>query len=161
MVDDTPMGNTPPMNFSFNAFKIEPIFFWAHQMFRTTEQQFNEQTAQMDAARKEQAAQLVETKKNQATLMADFRVLMVNTGFPAPAPIPAPVLPVAFPAPAFTSTVERREIFPKLFTFHGIKMEFQPWYFQTRAKLQVDCTHLSEKNKFFYIHSKLKDKALN
>ena len=40
-------------------------------------------------------------------------------------------------------------------------MEFQPWYLQTRAKLQVDCTHLSEKDNFFYIHNKLKDKALN
>ena len=120
------MGNTPLMNFSFNAFEIEPIFFWAHQMFRTTEQRFNEQAVQMDAARKEQAAQLAEAKRDQATLMADFRALMVNTGLPAPAPAPAPVPPVAFPAPAFTSTVERREILPKLFTFHKVKMEFQP-----------------------------------
>ena len=155
------MGNTPPMNFSFNAPEIEPILFWAHQMFRTTEQRFNEQAAQMDAARKKQAAQLAETKKNQAALMADFRALMVNTGFPTPASVLAPVLPVAFPAPAFTSTVERREIFPKLPTFHGVKVEFQPWYLQARAKLQVDCTHISQRNKFFYIHSKLKDKIFN
>ena len=161
MADDTPMGNTPPMNFSFNAPEIEPIPFWAHQMFRTTEQRFNEQAAQMDAARKKQAAQLAEAKKNQAALMADFRALMANTGLPAPAPAPTPVFPVAFPAPAFTSTVERREILPKLPTFHGVKMEFQPWYLQARAKLQVDCTHLSEKNEFFYIHSRLKDKTFS
>ena len=107
------MGNTPPMNFSFNAPEIEPIPSWAHQMFRATEQRFNEQAVQMDAARKKQAAQLAETKKNQAALMADFRTLMANAGPPAPAPAPAPVFPVAFPAPAFTS-VERREILPKL-----------------------------------------------
>ena len=40
-------------------------------------------------------------------------------------------------------------------------MEFQPWYLQARAKLQVDCTHISQRNKFFYIHSKLKDKIFN
>ena len=87
MADDTPMGNTPPMNFSPNAPEIEPIFFWAHQMFRTTEQRFNEQAAQMDAARKKQAVQLAEAKRNQAALMADFRTLMINTGLPAPAPM--------------------------------------------------------------------------
>ena len=94
------MGNTPLMNFSPNAPEIEPIFSWAHQMFRTTEQRFNEQAIQMDAAKKKQAAQLAETKRDQATLMADFRALMVNTGPPAPAPAPVPVPPVASPAPA-------------------------------------------------------------
>ena len=37
----------------------------------------------------------------------------------------------------------------------------QPWYFQIRVKFQMDFTHLSERNRFFYINNKLKNKILN
>ena len=61
----------------------------------------------------------------------------------------------------FTFTTERIEIFPKLFIYHGIKKEFQPWYLQILVKLQVDFIHLSERDRFLYIHNKLKNKLLN
>ena len=41
------------------------------------------------------------------------------------------------------------------------KKKFQPWYFQIRTKSQVDFTHLSERDRFFYIYNKLKNKNLN
>ena len=37
----------------------------------------------------------------------------------------------------------------------------QQWYFQIQVKFQMDFTHLSEGDRFFYIHSKLKNKIFN
>ena len=162
MVDDIPMGNaffiSTPLSFS----PIETIFSWVRQMFEAIEQKLNEQAIQMVEFKKEQTTDKVELKKEQAALMADFRIIMLELKTPsAPAPVTTPtqIPPVAIPTLIFT--YERREVLPKLFTYHGVKMEFQPWYFQARAKFQVDFTHLSERDRFFSIHSKRKDKIFN
>ena len=65
--------------------------------------------------------------------MVDFRIILLKSKIQL-IPITTPVFAVAFPTPVFTFTTERKEIFPKLFEYHGIKVEFQPWYFQVRAK---------------------------
>ena len=91
--------------------------------------------------------------------MADIRVIILESKVPPSALIPAPTPAPPVALPAFIFTYERREVFPKLFIYHGVKMEFQPWYFQARTKFQVDYTHLSERDRFFYIHSKLKNKV--
>ena len=90
--------------------------------------------------------------------MADFRIIILKSRVPpASTFIPAPALapPVTFLA--FIFTFARRWVLPKLFTYHGVKKEFQPWYFQVRAKLQVDFTHLSERN-YFFLHPYLTEK---
>ena len=153
------MGNAP-LNTPF--LPIETIPAWARQMFGATEQKLNEHAVQMAESRREQAADKAELRKEQAALMADFRAIILESRAPpapAPTPAPTPAPPVAPPAP--TLTYERREVLPKLPTYHGVKVEFQPWYLQARAKLQVDLTHLSERDRFFYIHSRLRDKALS
>ena len=152
MVDDIPMGNALFINTPFSPSPIETILFWARQMFGATEQRLNEHAAQITEFRREQAIDKTELKKKQAALMADFRIIILEPRAPPTPtfiPAPTPAFPVTFPAFAFIFTTERKEIFPKLFTYHGIKKEFQPWYFQVRAKLQVDFTHLSERNPFF------------
>ena len=76
--------------------------------------------------RREQAADKAELKRKHATQMVDFRTILLESRIqPATTPVP----PVTFPTPAFTFTTERRELFPKLPTYHGVKVEFQPWYF--------------------------------
>ena len=149
------MGNALFINTAFSPSPIETIIFLVRQMFGVTEQRLNEYAIQMVEFKREQAVDKAEFKREQAALMADFRIIILESRVP-----PTPALPVAFPAPAFTFTTERKEIFPKLPTYHRVKREFQPWYFQVRVKLQVDFTHLSERNRFFYIHSKLRDKIL-
>ena len=163
MVDDIPMGNAPFINIPSSSSPIETIPSWARQMFGATEQKLNEHAVQMAEFKREQETDRAELKKEQKSLMADFRVIMFESKTPpAPAPIPAPTPapPVASPAPAFTFTTERKEILPKLPTYHGVKKEFQPWYFQARTKFQVDFTHLSDRDRFFYIHNRQKDKTL-
>ena len=86
-------------------------------------------------------------KKKQTAQMAEFRTIILESKVqPAPVTTPPPVFPVVSPTPIFTSITERREKFPKKITYHGVKREFQPWYFQIRVKLQMDFTHLSEQD---------------
>ena len=72
----------------------------------------------------------------------------------------APTVPAAPSIPVFIPTILselRRKIFPKLFTYHGIKAEFRLWFTQAQTKLNVDLKHFSETERFWYIHSRLKD----
>ena len=39
--------------------------------------------------------------------------------------------------------------------------KIQPWYLHARVKFQVDFTHLSERDKFFYIHKKKIESSAN
>ena len=156
MVDDIPMGNALLISTPFSPSPIETILFWARHIFGIIEQKLNEQAIQMAEFKREQTTDKAELKKEHATQMADFRTILLKSKIqPAATPIP----PVAFPIPAFTFTTERKKIFPNLPTYHGVK-KIQPWYFQVRAKFQMDFTHLSERNRFFYIHNKLKNKIL-
>ena len=66
-----------------------------------------------------------ETKKNQTVIMAEFRNMILESKI-QPTPAITPVFPVAFPTPIFTFTHERRDIFPKVFTYYGVKKDFQP-----------------------------------
>ena len=143
MVDDIPTGNAPFISTLSSPSPIETIPSWARQTFGATEQRLNEHAVQMAEARREQAADKAELRKEQAALMADFRAIILESRAPPPAPIPTPTPapPVAPPAPTPTFIAERREVLPKLPTYHGVKVEFQPWYLQARAKLQVDPTH--------------------
>ena len=45
-------------------------------------------------------------------------------------------------------------------TYHGIKTKFRLWFTQTQTKLNVDLKHFSESKRFWYIHNRLKKKAL-
>ena len=111
----------------------DPVPSWAHQFYRAMEFRMNEQ-------------------------MAEIRVSIRTQ--PAPA---APLAPAAPPAPAFTFTIPsepRREIFPKLPTYHGIKTKFRFWFTQAQTKLSVDLKHFSESERFWYIHNRLREKTL-
>ena len=111
----------------------DPVPSWAHQFYRAMESKMNEQ-------------------------MAEIRVSIRTP--PAPA---APLAPAAPPVPAFTPTIPsepRREILPKLPIYHGIKTKFRPWLAQAQTKFNVDLKHFSESERFWYIHNRLKEKAL-
>lgn len=66
--------------------------------------------------------------------------------------------PTPVPATAI-SNAPRKEILPELATFSGTKSEFRPWLTQAHAKLDVDLKQLSESERFWYIHSRLREKA--
>ena len=53
--------------------------------------------------------------------MADFRTILLKSKIQL---ITTPVFPVAFPTFVFIFTTERKEIFLKLPTYHGIKKKF-------------------------------------
>ena len=93
-------------------------------MFKFIEQRFNEQTVELIEAKKKQTVDKIESKKRQSVLMADIRIIILETKIhpiTVTAPVTTPVFPVAFPVFAPTFTTERKEIFPKLPTYHGIK----------------------------------------
>ena len=76
---------------------------------------------------------------------------------------PAPAVPAIPSAPAFIPTTPsefRKKTFPKLPIYHGIKTEFRFWFTQAQTKLNVDSKHFSETERFWYIHSRLKEKVL-
>ena len=98
-------------------------------------------------------------EKKHATQMADFRTTLLKSKV-QPTPVTTPVFPVAFPTFAFTFTTERKKN-PEIIYILWNQKIFQPWYLQVRTKFQVDFTHLSERDRFFYIHNKLKNKILN
>ena len=127
------MGNAPFISTFFSFSPIETIFFWARQMFGATEQKLNEYVVQMAETKKKTLVDKVETKRKQSAFMADIRIIILETRI-YPVTAPTSVFPVASPAPTFTFFTERREVFPKIFIYHGVKKEFQPWYFQIRAK---------------------------
>ena len=55
-------------------------------------------------------ADKTETKKIQAALMADIRIIILKTRIhPAPAIAPTPIFPALSPVPIFTSFTERKE----------------------------------------------------
>ena len=91
--------------------------------------------------------------------MAEFRIILLKSSVQL-APVTTSILPAASPIFALTFTTERKEIFPKLLTYHEMKkkLKIQPWYLQIRVKFQMDFNHLSERNRFFYIDNKLKNK---
>ena len=125
--------NDTPMNDTPETGGVDTIPAWAHQFYRTMESKMNEQMAEIRAS--------------------------IRT---PPAPT-VPLAPAAPPAPAFTPTIfsePRKEIFPKLLTYHGIKTEFRPWLTQAQTKLNVDLKHFSESERFWYIHNRLKEKTL-
>ena len=62
MIDNIPMCNVFLMNI-FIAPEIETMFFWARQMFQTTEQKLNEQSVEIVKIREKQTVQMVEAKK--------------------------------------------------------------------------------------------------
>ena len=93
----------------------------------------DEQTIQMAEFKKEKTTDKTELKKN-AVPMADFRTILLKSKIH---PAATPVSPVAFPT--FIFTFERREVFLKLFIYHGVKKEFQFWYFQIR----INCKWIS------------------
>ena len=82
-----------------------------------------------------------ESKKN-AVLIPDIRIIILETKI-HPTPVTAPTH-------IFIFFIERREIVSKLFTYYGVEKEFQPWYFQIRVTLQMDFTHVSERDNFIY-----------
>ena len=74
--------------------------------------------------KKKQVTDKIELKKkhamHDATQIVDFQIILLKLKI-LPALITTPVFPVAFPIFVFTFTTERKKIFPKLFTYHGIK----------------------------------------
>ena len=140
MVNDIPMGNASFISTFFSFSPIESIPFWARQMFEVIEQKLNEQTIQMAKFKKEQAIDKAELKKKIATQIVEFRTILLKSKAP-PTPITTPVFPVAFPTPAFTFSTERKKKIPEATYILWNPKKNQPWYFQVRAKLQVDFTH--------------------
>ena len=156
MVDDIPMGNALFTIFFFSPIEIIP--FLVRQMFGVIERKMNDQITQ-------QTVDKIETRKKQTVLMAEFRILILVSAKIPPTLTATPVFPapfiIPFAVPIFTPTIERRKIFPEFFLYHGDKKDFQPWYFQIKMKLQMDFIYLSGRDRFFYIHNKLKNKILN
>ncbi len=58
------------------------------------------------------------------------------------------------------SFVRKQESLPKPPEFDGKSREFKPWLSQMKAKLIVDKAHESELVRFWYVHSRLRGRAL-
>ena len=95
--------------------------------------------------------------------MIDILIIILDTKMhPITVITLKPIFPVAFKKFILTFATKRKKIFPKLFIYHAIqRKKNQLWYFQTRVKLQMDFTYLSERNNIFYVHNKLKNKIFN
>ena len=121
------MADDHPMNDKFETGGVNTIPPWAHDFYRAIKSKMNVQLTEIRA----------------------------SVRLPS-----APAAPVAPSVPAFIPTTPselRREILPKLPTYHGIKTEFRLWLTQAQAN---DLSHFSEADRFWYIHNRLKEKAL-
>ena len=122
--------NETPINDTFETGGVNTIPPWAHDFYRAIKFKMNVQ-------------------------LTEIRVSIRLS--------PTPAVPAAPSAPAFIPTIPnelRREIFPKLPTYHGIKAGFRFWFAQAETKLNVDLKHFSETERFWYIHNRLKKKKL-
>jgi hypothetical protein len=59
-----------------------------------------------------------------------------------------------------STTKKRRDLLPNPPEFDGKKSEFNPWLAQIYAKIKVDRNDESRVVRFWYIHSRLRGKAL-
>ena len=99
-------------------------------MFRTKEQNLNEQTVE-----------ITELKKKQMVFIIDIRVIIFQQSKHRLQP-QRQLFRYRFRFYLFEFITERKEIFPKLPTYYGIK-KIQPWYIKVQAKLEMDFIHLS------------------
>jgi hypothetical protein len=76
--------------------------------------------------------------------------------------IETPAITTSSTQPELTSSYEtrRRDLLPDPPEFNGNKTEFLPWLDQVQAKLAVDRADKPEIVRFWYIHSRLRGKAL-
>ena len=58
------------------------------------------------------------------------------------------------------TSARRKELLPKAPEFDGTKTDFRPWLSQMEAKLQVDLADDKEIVRFWYVHSRLRGRAL-
>ena len=76
----------------------------------------------MAETKKKQKADKIKSKAKQLTLIADDRIILLETKIhPIIITTPPPVFPVAFSTLAFIFTTERKKNIPKLFIYYVIE----------------------------------------
>ena len=89
-------------------------------------------------------------------MIIDVRIIIFQySKSPNPTLTPTPVFKIPFPIFTFVPTTEGRKILPKLLAYYRTK-KIRPWYVQVQVELKMVFTHLSKRDKFYYIHNKLK-----
>lgn len=111
---------------------------WAQQLFATMQQQSQAQT--------ERIAILEQQLADQAQRQAEITT--------------PPITLASESIQAEVATKRRKDLLPIPPEFDGKRSEFRPWLAQIEAKLRVDKSQDSEDIQFWYLHSRLRGKAL-